>query len=113
MTGFADRDLSLTRGTTRSLHQPTRRPYPYAGTMSVRRVMGTEVEYGISVVGQPLANPMVASSQVVNAYASATVKARRGRRGLEGEAPPRGAPGLDKSRQKAHSRPPTRPGPGP
>ena len=29
--------------------------------MSVRRVMGTEVEYGISVQGQPIANPMVAS----------------------------------------------------
>ena len=43
--------------------------------MSVRRVMGTEVEYGISVLGQPLANPMVASSQVVNAYASATLRA--------------------------------------
>ena len=26
--------------------------------MSVRRVMGTEVEYGISVQGQPTANPM-------------------------------------------------------
>ena len=31
--------------------------------------MGTEVEYGISVQGQPAANPMVACSQVVNAYA--------------------------------------------
>src|SRR3954454_7323531 len=41
----------------------------YAGLMSVRRVMGTEVEYGISVQGMPTANPMVASSQVVNAYA--------------------------------------------
>ena len=38
--------------------------------MSVRRVMGTETEFGISVPGQPGANPMVASSQVVNAYAS-------------------------------------------
>jgi proteasome accessory factor A len=36
--------------------------------MSARRVMGTEVEYGISVPGQPGANPMVTSSQVVNAY---------------------------------------------
>ena len=42
--------------------------------MSVRRVMGTEVEYGISVLGQPMANPMVASSQVVNAYASAITR---------------------------------------
>ena len=37
--------------------------------MSVRRVMGTEVEYGISVPGQPTANPTTLSSQVVNAWA--------------------------------------------
>ena len=36
--------------------------------MSVRRVMGIETEYGISVPGQPGANAMVTSSQVVNAY---------------------------------------------
>src|SRR3954464_3049298 len=69
--------------------------------MSVRRVMGTEVEYGISVVGQPLANPMVASSQVVNAYASATVKARRARWDFEEESPLRDARGFDLSRQLA------------
>ena len=34
--------------------------------------MGTETEFGISVSGQPNANPMLASSQIVNAYASAT-----------------------------------------
>src|SRR6266853_120350 len=38
--------------------------------MSVRRVMGIETEYGISVPGQPGANAMVTSSQVVNAYHS-------------------------------------------
>jgi proteasome accessory factor PafA2 len=32
--------------------------------------MGTEVEYGIAVPGQPQANPMVTSSLVVNAYGS-------------------------------------------
>src|SRR5690349_16223364 len=69
--------------------------------MSVRRVMGTEVEYGISVQGQPLANPMVASSQVVNAYASATVKARRARWDLEQASPLRDASGYDMSRQTA------------
>src|SRR6476646_2499847 len=69
--------------------------------MSVRRVMGTEVEYGISVAGQPLANPMVASSQVVNAYASATVKARRARWDFEEESPLRDARGFDMSRQIA------------
>ncbi|MFB9314714.1 depupylase/deamidase Dop [Nocardioides plantarum] len=69
--------------------------------MSVRRVMGTEVEYGISVVGQPMANPMVASSQVVNAYASSTVKARRARWDFEEESPLRDARGFDMSRQVA------------
>ncbi|MGZ4453194.1 MAG: depupylase/deamidase Dop [Nocardioides sp.] len=69
--------------------------------MSVRRVMGTEVEYGISVVGQPLANPMVASSQVVNAYASSTVRARRARWDFEEESPLRDARGYDMSRQVA------------
>src|SRR5215207_7749667 len=39
--------------------------------MSARRVMGTEVEYGISVPGQPTANPTTLSSQVVNAWAVA------------------------------------------
>jgi Pup amidohydrolase len=69
--------------------------------MTVRRVMGTEVEYGISVVGQPQANPMVASSQVVNAYASATLKARRARWDFEEESPLRDARGFDMSRQVA------------
>ena len=69
--------------------------------MSVRRVMGTEVEYGISVQGQPMANPMVASSQVVNAYASATVTARRARWDFEEESPLRDARGFDMSRQVA------------
>ena len=69
--------------------------------MSVRRVMGAEVEYGISVQGQPLANPMVASSQVVNAYASATVKARRARWDFEEESPLRDARGFDMARQIA------------
>ncbi|WP_028644282.1 depupylase/deamidase Dop [Nocardioides sp. URHA0020] len=69
--------------------------------MSVRRVMGNEVEYGIAVQGQPLANPMVASSQVVNAYASATVRARRARWDFEEESPLRDARGFDMSRQVA------------
>jgi proteasome accessory factor PafA2 len=63
--------------------------------------MGTEVEYGISVQGQPLANPMVASSQVVNAYASATVRARRARWDFEEESPLRDARGFDMARQVA------------
>jgi proteasome accessory factor PafA2 len=69
--------------------------------VSVRRVMGTEVEYGVTVQGQPMANHMVASSQVVNAYASATVRARRARWDFEEESPLRDARGFDMSRQVA------------
>ncbi len=67
----------------------------------MRRVMGTEIEYGISVQGQPTANPMVASSQIVNAYASATVRARRARWDFEEESPLRDARGFDMARQIA------------
>lgn len=63
--------------------------------------MGTETEFGISVQGQPAANPMVASSQVVNAYASATLKARRARWDFEEESPLRDARGFDMSREVA------------
>jgi len=69
--------------------------------MSTRRVMGTEVEYGISVQGLPHANPMVASSQIVNAYASATARARRARWDFEEESPLRDARGFDMSRHVA------------
>ena len=69
--------------------------------MSVRRVMGTETEFGISVQGQPTANPMVASSQVVNAYAIATLRARRARWDFEEESPLRDARGFDMSREVA------------
>ena len=69
--------------------------------MGVSRVMGTEIEYGISVQGQPHANPMVASSQIVNAYASATAKARRARWDFEEESPLRDARGFDLSRHVA------------
>src|SRR5947207_7194818 len=54
--------------------------------MSVRRVMGTEVEYGISVPGQPGANPMVTSSQIVNAYGARPELNRGGRAGWDSEA---------------------------
>ena len=69
--------------------------------MSVRRVMGTETEFGISVVGQPMANPMVASSRVVNAYAGSSRRARRARWDFEEESPLRDARGFDMSRQVA------------
>ncbi len=63
--------------------------------------MGTETEFGISVVGQPSANPMVASSQVVNAYAMSALKARRARWDFEEESPLRDARGFDMSREVA------------
>src|ERR671920_1256046 len=69
--------------------------------MSVRRVMGTETEFGISVAGQPQANPMVASSHVVNAYAMSTLRARRARWDFEEESPLRDARGFDMSRESA------------
>ena len=39
--------------------------------MTVRRIMGLETEFGISVPGDPLANPMFLSGQVVSVYAAA------------------------------------------
>src|SRR5713226_9408626 len=72
--------------------------------MSVRRVMGVETEYGVSVPGQPGANAMVTSSQVVNAYHSATAaKARRTRWDFEEENPLRDARGFDLAREAADS----------
>src|SRR6266704_2243729 len=64
--------------------------------MSVRRVMGTEVEYGISVPGQPAANPMVTSSQIVNAYGARPELNRGGRArwDYEEESPLRDARGF-------------------
>ncbi|MDN5789382.1 MAG: proteasome accessory factor PafA2 [Micrococcales bacterium] len=37
----------------------------------MRRIMGIETEYGISVPGDPMANPMLLSGQVVSVYAAA------------------------------------------
>jgi Pup amidohydrolase len=72
--------------------------------MSVWRVMGTETEYGISVPGQPGANAMVTSSQVVNAYQAATsARARRARWDFEEENPLRDARGFDLTREAADS----------
>src|SRR6266540_4222729 len=64
--------------------------------MSTRRVMGTEVEYGISVPGQPGANPMVTSSQIVNAYGARPELNRGGRArwDYEEESPLRDARGF-------------------
>jgi proteasome accessory factor A len=69
--------------------------------MTVRRIMGTETEFGISVLGTPTANPMLASSQVVNAYAAITARSRRARWDFEEENPLRDARGFDLSRAAA------------
>ncbi len=69
--------------------------------MTVRRIMGTETEFGISVQGQPHANPMVASTRLVNAYASAEVHVRRARWDFEEESPLRDARGFDLAREVA------------
>src|SRR4051795_5122822 len=63
--------------------------------------MGTQIDHGSPGQGQAHANPMVACSQVVNAYASATIKARRARWDFEEESPLRDARGFDLSRQLA------------
>ena len=70
--------------------------------MSVQRVMGTETEYGIAVPGQPGANAMVTSSQIVNAYLSVSAaRARRARWDFEEENPLRDARGFDLARDVA------------
>ncbi len=69
--------------------------------MTVRRVVGTETEYGIAVAGQPGANPMLSSAQVVNAYAQATLRNGRARWDFEEEQPLRDARGFDMTRELA------------
>ncbi|MBC7373555.1 MAG: proteasome accessory factor PafA2 [Frankiales bacterium] len=67
--------------------------------MTTRRVMGIETEYGVSVPGQPASGAMVASSQVVNGWASGMAvgptRARRTRWDFEEENPLRDARGFD------------------
>ncbi len=60
--------------------------------------MGTEVEYGVSLPGQPAANAMLISAQVVNAYASSLPAGNRSRRAawdFEEESPLRDARGFE------------------
>ncbi len=75
--------------------------------MTVRRVMGIETEYGISVPGDPTANPMLWSGHVVNAYVAASAAGRTGGErtswDFEDEAPLRDARGFELSRQLAHA----------
>jgi proteasome accessory factor PafA2 len=59
--------------------------------------MGTEVEYGVSLPGQPSANAMLLSAQIVNAYASRLPagRARRAAWDFEEESPLRDARGFE------------------
>ena len=63
--------------------------------------MGTETEFGIILPGNPSANAMLASSQVVNAYAAATSRRRRARWDFEEESPLRDLRGFDLTRDLA------------
>ena len=70
--------------------------------MTVRRVMGIETEYGISVPGDPTANPMNLSGAVVTAYAARHgIRSSRSGWDYEDEAPLRDARGYDMSRAVA------------
>jgi proteasome accessory factor A len=70
--------------------------------MSARRVMGIETEYGVSAPGDPTANAMLLSSQVVNAYAAPLgTRAGRARWDYEDEAPLRDARGWEVGRESA------------
>ena len=65
--------------------------------------MGIETEYGISVPGHPNINAMMASSQIVNAYANDALGGRSGRArwDYDEETPLRDARGFDMSRPDA------------
>ena len=60
--------------------------------MAIAKVLGTETEYGIQVAGNPEANPTLASSVLVNAYAAEV--ARRVGWDFEDESPGRDARGF-------------------
>ena len=67
----------------------------------MERIIGTEVEYGISAPGDPTANPIMTSTQAVLAYAAAASVPRRERRtrwDYEEESPMRDARGYDLGR---------------
>ncbi|MCF8604839.1 proteasome accessory factor PafA2 [Gordonia sp. HY442] len=67
----------------------------------MERIIGTEVEYGISAPGDPTANPIMTSTQAVLAYAAAAGVPRRERRtrwDYEEESPMRDARGFDLGR---------------
>src|ERR1700704_285244 len=65
----------------------------------MQRIIGTEVEYGISSPSEPTANPILTSTQAVLAYAAAAglPRAKRARWDYEVESPLRDARGFDLS----------------
>ena len=67
----------------------------------MQRIIGTEVEYGISSPSDPTANPILTSTQAVLAYAAAAgiQRAKRTRWDYEVESPLRDARGFDLSRR--------------
>jgi proteasome accessory factor A len=71
------------------------------GAVGVRRVVGIETEYGISAPGQPAANPVMLSGQIVTAYARAVYGDRRMRWDYDVETPLRDARGFDMTRADA------------
>src|SRR5690606_37169125 len=73
--------------------------------MTARRIMGTEVEDGISSPGDPTANPVITSTQIVLAYAAAgeLPRSRRARWEYEEESPLRDARGFDLSAPRMHN----------
>ncbi len=85
-------------GSQRALTRCPERPRTLA-RVSVKRVMGIETEYGVSAPGDPTANPMLMSGQVVNAYAQPLgARGGRARWDYEDEAPLRDARGYQVSR---------------
>ncbi|MBK0867002.1 MAG: proteasome accessory factor PafA2 [Saccharopolyspora sp.] len=71
----------------------------------MRRIMGTEVEYGIVVPGDATANPVLTSTHIVLAYAAAAdiPRARRARWDYEVESPLRDARGFDLGAQASQN----------
>ncbi len=70
----------------------------------MRRIMGIETEYGIAVPGEPHANPVVTSGEVVTTYARAHgLRASHGAWDYSDEHPLLDARGFELPRQRAHS----------
>ncbi|WP_280408751.1 proteasome accessory factor PafA2 family protein, partial [Nocardia brasiliensis] len=70
----------------------------------MQRIIGIEVEYGISTPTEPSANPILTSTQAVLAYAAAegVPRAKRTRWDYEVESPLRPARGVAQSPKNSH-----------